>query len=163
MKAVEDPFKKEESELEEANLGIHDDYKPYVPETHHNDDEEMKYTPELEGPAMPDVRVARLLEVYQQAKEDYLREKERYGVESLPAVRFLRDTAENTLRYLHDNGLSGHAWVPDLEETFAAARDRTVQLLGGRKRHFDEGRWGRRSRKRGRRIVDSYRPREGGQ
>jgi hypothetical protein len=49
------------------------------------------------------------------------------------------------------------------------ARDRTTQLLGGRKRHFDddhkrhhgEGYKGRRrgpKPKRARRVVDSYRP-----
>ncbi|KAL4925460.1 uncharacterized protein BDV17DRAFT_185578 [Aspergillus undulatus] len=118
-----------------------------------------------------DDRVTRLLEVYQKAKDDYFTTKERDGFDSLDAVRFLRDSAENTLRYLHANGLQDNLWVPDLEQTFATARDKTAQLLGGRKRHFDEDFRGRKrsvyagrrpvSRKRARRIVDSYRPRDG--
>ncbi|EAA64222.1 hypothetical protein AN2178.2 [Aspergillus nidulans FGSC A4] len=123
----------------------------------------------------PDVRVARLLDVYHQAKEDYFNTKAREGVDSLSAVRFLRDSAENTLRYLHANGMSDSFYVPDLEQTFAIARDKTAQLLGGRKRHFDEGpdTWAKGHRvennrgkkhteskgnKRARRIIDSYRP-----
>lgn len=126
----------------------------------------------------PDVRVARLLDVYHQAKEDYFNTKAREGVDSLSAVRFLRDSAENTLRYLHANGMSDSFYVPDLEQTFAIARDKTAQLLGGRKRHFDEGpdTWAKGHRvensrgkkhteskgnKRVRRIIDSYRPQVG--
>ncbi|KAL4946337.1 hypothetical protein BDV06DRAFT_208809 [Aspergillus oleicola] len=86
----------------------------------------------------PDNRVTRLLEVYQRAKDDYLTTKERDGVESLDAVRFLRDSAENALRYLHANGQQDHPWMRDLEQTFAIAREKTEQLLGGRKRHFDD-------------------------
>ncbi|KAL4801113.1 major facilitator superfamily domain-containing protein [Aspergillus venezuelensis] len=92
----------------------------------------------------PDVRVTRLLEVYQQAKNDYLTTKERDNFDSLDAVRFLRDSAENALRYLRANGPQDHPWVPDLEQTFNIARDKTAQLLGGRKRHFDEDNRGRR-------------------
>ncbi|KKK23211.1 hypothetical protein AOCH_001885 [Aspergillus ochraceoroseus] len=115
----------------------------------------------------PDERVERaerILEVYHRAKDDYFSAKERDGVESLRSVRFLRDTAENALRYLHVNGMSGHSCVPDLENVFAMARDRTAQLLGGRKRHFDDDhrRRGYTGYKRPRRFLDSYRPRNHG-
>ncbi|KAL4968437.1 uncharacterized protein BDV14DRAFT_197217 [Aspergillus stella-maris] len=135
-------------------------------------DEDTKPTHPPAGTAQthcPDVRVPRLLEVYKQAKNDYLTTKERDNFDSLDAVRFLRDSAENALRYLHANGQQSHPWVPDLEQTFNIARDKTAQLLGGRKRHFDEDNRGRRrpvhrrstGRKRGRRTVDSYRPHGG--
>ncbi|KAL4951847.1 hypothetical protein BDW69DRAFT_186020 [Aspergillus filifer] len=135
-------------------------------------DEDTKPTHPPAGTAQtqgPDVRVTRLLEVYQQAKNDYLTTKERDNFDSLDAVRFLRDSAENALRYLRANGQQDHPWVPDLEQTFNIARDKTAQLLGGRKRHFDEDNRGRRRpvhrrsliRKRGRRNIDSYRPHGG--
>lgn len=120
-----------------------------------------------QGPS-PDVRVARLLEVYNQAKEDYFASKKRDGFEDLSAIRFLRDSAENTLRYLHANGMSDNIYVPDVEHTFTVARDKTAQILGGRNRHFDEDPPRRRrfrrpgaSQKRARRVIDSYRPQDG--
>ncbi|KAL4807703.1 major facilitator superfamily domain-containing protein [Aspergillus unguis] len=130
----------------------------------------------------PDVRVARLLEVYNRAKEDYFTIKRQDGFEDLNALRFLRDSAENALRYLHANGMSDNVYVSDLEHTFAIARDKTTQILGGRKRHFDEDtgitsvkdtrgkrRRGssrgstpkKRSKHRSRRVIDSYRPHDG--
>lgn len=122
------------------------EYGRHFPEPYLYAEEGEKETiPIMEGKqtSRPDVRAARLLDVYNQAKEDYLTTKARDGVDSLPAIRFLRDSAENTLRYFHDNGLSHDSVVPDLERTFAVARDKTAQILGGRKRHFDEDAGGR--------------------
>lgn len=164
---------------------------PYLYEEEEEEEgEETMFAMEAKQTSRPDVRAARLLDVYHQAKEDYLTTKARDGVESLPAIRFLRDSAENTLRYFHDNGLSHDSVVPDLERTFAIARDRTAQILGGRKRHFDEDAGGRGKRgrsshalgprkrhlegyskgrkhrgvdsnRRARPIIDSYRPHQG--
>ncbi|PLB34283.1 uncharacterized protein BDW47DRAFT_129187 [Aspergillus candidus] len=113
-------------------------------------------------------RITRLLSTYQTAKDDYFGSLQQSGMVSMDAARFLRDTAENTLRYLRSNGLAEEkvGLVTELEYTFAAARDKATALSGGRKRHFDEadggggGRWsGRSGRKRGRRVMmDSYRP-----
>ncbi|KAE8375577.1 hypothetical protein BDV26DRAFT_294881 [Aspergillus bertholletiae] len=102
-------------------------------------------------------RVDRLLDVYHRAKDEYYKALQTEGFVSLETVRFLRDTAENVLRYLHANGLSDHISVPDLEQVFTIARDKATQLTGGRKRHFDEGaeKHGRKSK---RRALDSYRP-----
>ncbi|KAL2808992.1 major facilitator superfamily domain-containing protein [Aspergillus granulosus] len=144
-----------------------DEYNPYFPKIHRAEEDEIKYSAAPDKEGRSSVRVARLLDVYHQAKEDYFKIRARDGVESLPAVKFLRDSAENTLRYLHSNGLSDHVWVRDLEETFAISRDKTAQLLGGRKRHFDEDhkrhysedyKGKQRGYKRARRVVDSYRP-----
>ncbi|GAB1193789.1 hypothetical protein APSETT444_003018 [Aspergillus pseudonomiae] len=104
-------------------------------------------------------RMDRLLEVYHRAKDEYYKALQTEGFVSLDTVRFLRDTAENVLRYLHANGLSDHTSVPDVEQVFLIARDKATQLTGGRKRHFDEG-IERYSRRRKRRALDSYRPRK---
>ncbi|KAL3478591.1 hypothetical protein BJX99DRAFT_256240 [Aspergillus californicus] len=148
------PSKEHKPEQEESSsFDIHNEYEHYFPSSTTAKERELN------------VRVVRLLDVYRQAKDDYFSTKERDGVDSLIAVRFLRDSAENTLRYLRTNGLLKHPWVPDLEQTFALARDKTAQILGGRKRHFDEERqrerenkYKRRARKRAHRTVDSYRP-----
>ena len=111
-------------------------------------------------------RITRLLSTYQTAKDDYFGPLQQSGMVSMDAARFLRDTAENTLRYLRINGLAEEngGLVTDLEYTFAAARDKATALSGGRKRHFDEGDGGgrgggRSGRKRSRRVMmDSYRP-----
>ncbi|PKY05480.1 hypothetical protein P168DRAFT_340888 [Aspergillus campestris IBT 28561] len=114
-------------------------------------------------------RITRLLSTYQAAKDDYFGSLQKNGMVSMDAARFLRDTAENTLRYLRSNGLAEEkgGLVTELEYTFAAARDKATALSGGRKRHFDEGDGGgggghesrRRGGKRSRRVMmDSYRP-----
>ncbi|ODM19628.1 hypothetical protein SI65_04613 [Aspergillus cristatus] len=117
-------------------------------------------------------RVTRMLAVYHRAKEDYQRIKRRDNVEPLHAVRFLRDTAENTILYLRTNGFFEHELITELERTFDYARDKAAQLSGGRKRHFDDD-WERQrerdrdrdrrgesgeKRSRSGRVIDSYRP-----
>ncbi|KAE8131694.1 hypothetical protein BDV38DRAFT_12969 [Aspergillus pseudotamarii] len=102
-------------------------------------------------------RVDRLLEVYHRAKDEYYKALQTEGFVGIETVRFLRDTAENILRYLHANGLSDHTSIPDVEQVFLIARDKATQLTGGRKRHFDEG-VERHGRRRKRRALDSYRP-----
>ncbi|KAL4867136.1 hypothetical protein BDV12DRAFT_198484 [Aspergillus spectabilis] len=175
------PCRKEhmQKQVLSPTFDIHAEYERHFPASARSEEEEPKpITPLGKKAREVDVRVARLLEVYQKAKDDYFSTKARDGVDSLSAVRFLRDSAENTLRYLHSNGLSSHSWVPDLEHTFTVARDKTAQILGGRnrhfeddnrhkaarahggrKRHFNEDKRGKKySHKRNRRVIDSYRP-----
>ncbi|KAL5048140.1 hypothetical protein BDW71DRAFT_205684 [Aspergillus fruticulosus] len=171
---------KREREGSSSPFNIDVEYSRHFPDSPAYEESTMPTAPSdpMGQACKPDVRVARLLDVYRQAKEDYFNTKAREGVDSLSAVRFLRDSAENTLRYLHANGMSDNFYVPDLEQTFAIARDKTAQLLGGRKRHFDEDptNWAKghrvennrikkqnesRGNKRGRRIIDSYRPQVG--
>ncbi|KAL4919543.1 major facilitator superfamily domain-containing protein [Aspergillus aurantiobrunneus] len=131
-------YKREEEETS-SPFDIDVEYARHFPDDPHGYEEGPKPTITMAKQAYKlDVRVTRLLDVYHQAKKDYFTTKERDGVDSLPAVRFLRDSAENTLRYLRTNGLSDNRFVPDLERTFIIARDKTAQILGGRKRHFDE-------------------------
>jgi hypothetical protein len=105
-------------------------------------------------------RITRLLDIYHRAKDDYYTALQTDGYVSLDAVRFLRDTAENALRYLHTNGLSDHTDVPDLEQVFTISRDKATQLTGGRKRHFDEGTDRPVRRRKYPRGGDSYRPKK---
>ncbi|PYH90256.1 hypothetical protein BO71DRAFT_388027 [Aspergillus ellipticus CBS 707.79] len=106
----------------------------------------------------------RLIEVYRSAKNEYYGEKKRDGAEGLGLVRYLRDTAENTLLYLQGNGMSDHPLIPDIKYSFEMAKDKAAQLSGGRGRRFDEplrdaGRHSHRhKRRRSCRDVDSYRP-----
>lgn len=126
--------------------------------------------------------VDRILTIYHRAKEDYYRTRGIEDVEPLSAIRFLRDTAENTIWYLRTNGLFDHASLPELEETFQWTKNRAAELSGGRKRNFDydnggyygkgkevEDRWlgaasgtryeaKRRKGKVRRALIDSYRP-----
>lgn len=126
--------------------------------------------------------VDRILAIYHRAKEDYHRTRGIEDVEPLSSIRFLRDTAENTILYLRTNGLFDHASLPELEETFQWTKNRAAELSGGRKRNFDhdnggyygkgeevEDRWlgaasGRKygaKRRKGkvrRALIDSYRP-----
>ncbi|KAB8233783.1 uncharacterized protein BDW43DRAFT_310792 [Aspergillus alliaceus] len=104
-------------------------------------------------------RVGRLLDVYNGAKDEYYKALQTEGYVSIDNARFLRDTAENALRYLQANGMSDHTSVLDLEQIFKTARDKATELTGGRKRHFDEGAE-RLYRRRKRRTVDSYRPKK---
>lgn len=81
--------------------------------------------------------VDRILTIYHRAKKDYHRTRCSEDVEPLSAIRFLRDTAENTILYLRANGLFDHASLPELEGTFQWSKDKAAELSGGRKRHFD--------------------------
>ncbi|KAL4893549.1 major facilitator superfamily domain-containing protein [Aspergillus ambiguus] len=103
-------------------------------------------------------RVERLLSVYHQARDEYSDAMRRDGMVNIAVARFLRDSAENALRYMLSNGLGDHAAISELERVFAQARDKAAELLGGRTRHFDPGRPKRRHRRRTRRVIDSYRP-----
>ncbi|KAL5355719.1 hypothetical protein BJX96DRAFT_170935 [Aspergillus floccosus] len=130
----------------------------YRSHRHHDREERHKNEDNLDNKLQ--TRVERLLSVYHQAKSEFYGAMQRDGMVNIGMARFLRDSAENALRYMLDNGLSDHAYITELEMVFKQARDKAADLLGGRKRHFDEGRdRRRRHRKKGRRVIDSYRPR----
>jgi hypothetical protein len=111
--------------------------------------------------------LARLLVTFANAKLDYDATAEADVVAKSSAVKFLRDTAENALNYLRSWKID-HYMVPELEASFAMAKEKAIVLSGGRKRPFeigDEGaRSGRRSTKhpqqcrRRRTQADCYRP-----
>lgn len=137
----------------------------HEPKDHHHrsrrhHDREDRHKGEESLDAKLQTRVERLLRVYHQAKSEFYGAMQRDGMVNIGMARFLRDSAENALRYMLDNGLSEHAYITELEMVFKQARDKAAELLGGRKRHFDEGRDSRRRRRRKKRVIDSYRPRE---
>ncbi|KAG2416832.1 hypothetical protein HFD88_008049 [Aspergillus terreus] len=128
--------------------------------SHRHHDREDRHKGEDSHDGKLQTRVERLLSVYHQAKSEFYGAMQRDGMVNIGMARFLRDSAENALRYMLDNGLNDHAYITELEMVFKQARDKAAELLGGRKRHFDEGRGRRRHRKKGRRVIDSYRPHE---
>ncbi|PWY72197.1 hypothetical protein BO94DRAFT_539321 [Aspergillus sclerotioniger CBS 115572] len=133
-----------------------------VRERHQNTDGVAHSQP---GSSPDDTRIReqahRLIQVYCAAKKEYDDEKHREGVHDLSLVRYLRDTAENTLLYLQGNGMSDYPFIQDIENSFKMAKDKAAQLSGGRGRRFDEPREPRYPPKhKRRRGVDSYRPRD---
>ncbi|CAG8903729.1 unnamed protein product [Penicillium egyptiacum] len=81
--------------------------------------------------------VDKLIQVYQKAKADYyileLTESHRQRTNS---VRFLRDTAENLLRYLKSVD-KDHDLIPEIEDIIQVSQTHANQLAGGRKRKFE--------------------------
>ncbi|KAF9889570.1 hypothetical protein FE257_007280 [Aspergillus nanangensis] len=134
-----------------------DSYKPRKHHRHRHHNYEDSSRQKADSELGLQRRVERILDVYYQAKDKYFYAMQLDGMVSLEVARFLRDSAENALRYLTTNGLHEHKVVSELEQIFNTARDKTAELLGGRKRHFDEEN-DRRRRKHGRRHIDSYRP-----
>ena len=119
-------------------------------------------------------KIARIIATYARAKDDYYEAEES---DLTSHARFLRDTAENAVSYLHKSGFTDHYLIPELEEVFQIARDKASELSGGRKRRFEvdsDGRRGKQYRrleaddedrrrktsyqKQHRRCLDSYRP-----
>jgi hypothetical protein len=84
-----------------------------------------------------DEKIARIISMYLRAKDDYFSLDDSSLTEKLRAARFLRDTAENSLNYLHALDCMDHSLVPELEEIFEHAKDKATQLSGGRKRRFE--------------------------
>ena len=84
-----------------------------------------------------DEKVARIISIYLRAKDDYFSLDDSNLTEKLRAARFLRDTAENSLNYLHALDCMEHRLVPELEEIFEHAKNKATQLSGGRKRRFE--------------------------
>lgn len=122
---------------------------------HHSDRAKTIHTYEA---SQTQSRIERLMEVYAGAKKEYFDGMRRDGMVSIEMARFLRDSAENALRYMLNNSPDDRHNIQELEEVFAIARDKATELFGGRKRHFDQGHE-RRRKKNGRgRRVDSYRP-----
>ncbi|KAJ5812821.1 hypothetical protein N7447_009844 [Penicillium robsamsonii] len=81
--------------------------------------------------------IDKLIRVYQKAKADYyILEVTESHRERTNSVRFLRDTAENLLRYLKsvdkDNDL-----IPEIEDIIQVSQAHANQLAGGRKRKFE--------------------------
>jgi hypothetical protein len=79
----------------------------------------------------------KLIETYQKAKDDYyiLEVTESHGKQT-NNVRFLRDTAENLLRYLESVDKDHHL-IHELEDIVESSKAHANELAGGRKRKFE--------------------------
>ncbi|KAJ5121663.1 uncharacterized protein N7515_009624 [Penicillium bovifimosum] len=103
----------------------------------------------------------KLLQVYQNAKADYYslevtevtEATESHRERTNIVVRFLRDTAENLLRYLNEVD-KGNALIPEVEDIIKVSQEHANKLAGGRKRKFEH----RERISRGNPTVGSYLP-----
>ncbi|KAJ5561047.1 hypothetical protein N7535_009244 [Penicillium sp. DV-2018c] len=80
----------------------------------------------------------KLIKVYHEAKADYDHVLEVPGShrEQTNSVRFLRDTAENLLRYLNSFD-PDHELIPEIENVIRVSKHQALVLAGGRKRKFE--------------------------
>ncbi|KAJ5800173.1 uncharacterized protein N7518_002241 [Penicillium psychrosexuale] len=81
--------------------------------------------------------IDKLIQVYQKAKADYyILEVTESHRERTNSVRFLRDTAENLLRYLKSVN-QDHDLIPEIEGIIRVSQAHANELAGGRKRKFE--------------------------
>ncbi|KAJ5356670.1 hypothetical protein N7517_011279 [Penicillium concentricum] len=117
------------------------------------EDTKTSKSPQSSG-ASKSHHIDQLIRVYQKAKADYyILEVTESHRERTNSVRFLRDTAENLLRYLKsvdkDNDL-----IPEIEDIIQVSQAHANQLAGGRKRKFEHTD----SESRGSPSLSPYRP-----
>jgi hypothetical protein len=100
----------------------------------------------------------KLIQVYQKAKADYsnILEVAESHRERSNSVRFLRDTAENLLRYLSSVD-KDHELIPEIKDIIKISQAHANQLAGGRKRKFEHSD----KDSRGSPSVSPYRPQYG--
>ncbi|KAJ5265785.1 hypothetical protein N7524_006803 [Penicillium chrysogenum] len=105
--------------------------------TTENEEGSTEDTKTSESPQTKSEHVDKLIQVYQKAKADYyileVTESHRKRTNS---VRFLRDTAENLLRYLKSVD-KDHDLIPEIEGIIQVSQAHANQLAGGRKRKFE--------------------------
>ncbi|EQL36114.1 hypothetical protein BDFG_02366 [Blastomyces dermatitidis ATCC 26199] len=80
--------------------------------------------------------LSRILSTFSNAQREYKLIPDSDVVAKSRAAKFLRDTAENALNYLHARKME-HAMVPTLEAAFQMAKEKAIALSGGRKRPFE--------------------------
>ncbi|KAJ5841757.1 hypothetical protein N7534_011587 [Penicillium rubens] len=102
-----------------------------------NEEGPTEDTQASKSPQTKSEHVDKLIQVYQKAKADYyileVTESHRKRTNS---VRFLRDTAENLLRYLKSVD-KDHDLIPEIEDIIQVSQAHANQLAGGRKRKFE--------------------------
>ncbi|KGO41633.1 hypothetical protein PEX1_004870 [Penicillium expansum] len=100
------------------------------------EDVQTSKSSEISG-ASKSQHVDKLIQVYQKAKADYyILEVTESHRERTNSVRFLRDTAENLLRYLMSAD-KDHDLIPEIEDIIQVSQTHANQLAGGRKRKFE--------------------------
>ncbi|KAJ9293266.1 hypothetical protein DTO271G3_7989 [Paecilomyces variotii] len=136
-------FDKSTDEKMGTDAPVGDSSSP-VPESQCYERETKSYSSDVPVDPKVDESIERMLNIYFKAKEDYHATSSASRSEKLEAVKFLRDTAENTLNYLQAHRISDSTIVPELQRSFEMAKEVATSLSGGRKRRFEihEGRGG---------------------
>ncbi|OJD14335.1 hypothetical protein AJ78_05300 [Emergomyces pasteurianus Ep9510] len=80
--------------------------------------------------------LTRILATFSNAQREYQLISDSDVVAKSRAAKFLRDTAENALNYLHARNMQ-HDMVQKLEAAFQMAKEKAIALSGGRKRPFE--------------------------
>ncbi|OAX79909.1 hypothetical protein ACJ72_05765 [Emergomyces africanus] len=80
--------------------------------------------------------LSRILATFSNAQREYKLISDSDVVAKSRAAKFLRDTAENALNYLHARNMQ-HDMVPKLQAAFQMAKEKAITLSGGRKRPFE--------------------------
>ncbi|PGH07010.1 hypothetical protein GX51_02050 [Blastomyces parvus] len=80
--------------------------------------------------------LSRILSTFSNAQREYKLIPDSDVVAKSRAAKFLRDTAENALNYLHARKIE-HDMAPTLEAAFQMAKEKAIALSGGRKRPFE--------------------------
>ncbi|KAJ5952635.1 uncharacterized protein N7479_011048 [Penicillium vulpinum] len=100
------------------------------------EDIKASHSPQSSG-ASNSHHIDKLIQVYQKAKADYyILEVTESHRERTNSVRFLRDTAENLLRYMKSVD-KDHDLIPEIENIIQVSQAHANQLAGGRKRKFE--------------------------
>ena len=93
--------------------------------------------PSRQNPDIMDTNLARLWDVYQAARVDFLEaEKAPYRHDKSTAARFLRDSAENAIQYLRGKR-ADPIMITELQATYDRASSTAELLASGRKRKCD--------------------------
>lgn len=77
-----------------------------------------------------------MLKIFSTAQEEYHYTPDNDREGKFRAAKFLRDSAENTLKYLVEND-THHYMIPVLQNEFEMARHKAVEMNGGKKRRFE--------------------------
>ncbi|EEH06807.1 conserved hypothetical protein [Histoplasma capsulatum G186AR] len=104
-------------------------------QTHEDKDENGPLSNATELKTIKD-SLSRILTTFSNAQREYKLISESDVVAKSRAAKFLRDTAENALNYLHARNME-HDMVPTLEAAFQMAKEKAITLSGGRKRPFE--------------------------
>ncbi|ODH21109.1 hypothetical protein ACO22_05704 [Paracoccidioides brasiliensis] len=80
--------------------------------------------------------LSRILATFSNAQQEYKAIPDSDVVAKSRAAKFLRDTAENALTYMHSRQMKHHM-APELEVAFQMAKEKATALSGGRKRRFE--------------------------
>ncbi|KAJ5690503.1 hypothetical protein N7462_004895 [Penicillium macrosclerotiorum] len=125
-----------------SNRDANNGHLSTVAERDRDDHDGVKIKVEMETQAKNEKALEKLIGVYQAALADYyLKDASKSGLsdkqsDKFTNVRFLRDTAENLLRYMKSEDFLNHPLLPQVEKVVHLSQDH-AERLAGRKRIFE--------------------------